>query len=245
MDNTTRTIWLRETDSTNSFLRLHGHEYAEPLVAVVADHQTAGRGQGTNRWESAPGQNVLVSLLTHPQHVAARDQFVLSMAGALAVRDTLSRYADGFSVKWPNDVYHADRKISGTLIETRLSGADIRDCIFGVGINVNQTTFVSDAPNPVSLRQITGRETDRREVVERVVEAFASLLAEVERGEHTAILGRYWDHLYRRRGLYDYEDAAGRFRAEIARVEPTGHLVLRNTQGRERRYAFKEVKYII
>lgn len=245
MDSTVRIIWLRETDSTNSFLRRHGHEYTEPLVAVVADHQTAGRGQGTNRWESAPGQNVLLSLLTHPQHTAARDQFLLSMAGALAVHDTLSRYADGFSVKWPNDVYHADRKISGTLIETRLAGTDIRDCIFGVGININQTAFVSDAPNPVSLRQITGRETSRREVVEQVVDSFARLLADVERGEHTAILERYWDHLYRRRGLYDYEDAAGRFSAEIVRVEPTGHLVLHDTAGRERRYAFKEVKYII
>lgn len=238
-------IRLDEADSTNTYLRQHTAGHDESMLVAVADYQTAGRGQGTNRWESERGRNLLFSLLVRPKGIAARNQFVLSMAGALAVRDALSTYADGMSVKWPNDIYHADRKISGTLIETTLAAGSVRDCIFGIGINVNQRAFVSDAPNPVSLCQIVGHEVSREDVMEQVLQGFDQYLSEVERGEAAAVVSRYNSHLYRHDGLHAYEDAHGRFSASILRVEPTGHLVLSDTAGRERRYAFKEVKYII
>ena len=168
-----RYIYIEEVDSTNHFLRDYQPQ-GEEMTIVYTDYQTAGRGQGTNRWESEQGKNITFSILTHPREVPVTKQFVLSMAGGMAVKDALDIYATGFSVKWPNDIYWHDKKISGTLIETSVSGKCINDCIFGVGVNINQQRFMSDAPNPISLFQILGRETDRMEVLRQIVERFDS-----------------------------------------------------------------------
>lgn len=240
-----RIIKLQSVGSTNDFLREQGHNYTEPMVIAQAEYQSAGRGQGTNRWESASGKNLLFSLLVHPVSVTARRQFVLSMAGSLAVGDALAAYTEDISLKWPNDVYWKDRKISGTLIETALSGNTIEDCIFGVGININQEAFVSDAPNPVSLYQIIHRETDIDDVLTRVLDAFARYYDRVMQGDYDSISRMYHERLYRRDGLHAFSDNDGTFMARISHVESDGHLVLRDTDGRERRYAFKEVNYII
>ncbi len=245
MNSDRRIIKLQSVGSTNDFLREQGHNYTEPMVIAQAGYQSAGRGQGTNRWESAPGKNLLFSLLVHPGSVDVRRQFVLSMAGALAVGDALASYTGGISLKWPNDVYWNDRKISGTLIETTLAGSAIKDCIFGIGINVNQQTFVSDAPNPVSLYQILHRETEIDEVLSRVLDAFAHYYAQVTAGAYGDISRLYHERLYRRDGAYTFRDSEGTFTASISHVEDDGHLVLRDTGGNERRYAFKEINYII
>ena len=147
---------IDETDSTNRWLREHLE-----VDVVVADFQTAGRGCGTNQWEAERGKNLLFSLLLHPHDVQAKDQFRISMAVSIALREMLAQYADGFTVKWPNDIYWRDSKICGILIENRLQGSRIKDSIVGIGLNVNQTKFRSDAPNPVSLCQIVGHEVDR------------------------------------------------------------------------------------
>ena len=143
------------------------------------------------------------------------------------------------------DVYWHDRKISGTLIETAISGRLVKDCIFGTGINVNQRVFRSDAPNPVSLRQITGRDTDINVVLDSVLEAFEGYYAMVLDGEYDRVGRLYHDALYRCTGMHAYSDSDGRFMASVVRVGHDGRLVLRDDAGRERIYAFKEVSYII
>ncbi|MBQ8701772.1 MAG: biotin--[Prevotella sp.] len=237
-------IHLDETDSTNRYLREYEGSGGE-AVAVVADFQTAGRGQGKNRWESERGKNLTFSVRTSPRGVPVQQQFLLSMAIALAVRDTLATYADGMTVKWPNDIYWCDKKISGTLIETTVSGKDIRTCIFGTGININQTEFRSDAPNPVSLRQILNRDVDREAVLRGVLDKLTENLQLLEDGRAGEISCRYMEHLYRREGMFGYRDKGGDFTARIETVEPDGHLVLKTDSGEERRYAFKEVAFRI
>ena len=154
-------IRTAETDSTNRLLREYAGEEGRLMTVLTADYQTAGRGQGGNTWESAPGENLLVSVRLHPQALSASRQYALTEAGALAVRDTAARYAGEASVKWPNDVYVGDRKVSGTLSECDISGTLIKTCTLGIGLNVNQQEFTGDAPNPVSLAQLAGRRIDR------------------------------------------------------------------------------------
>lgn len=227
-------IYIAETDSTNRYLREHP---TTDDVVVTTDYQTAGRGCGSNTWESERGQNLTFSVLIHPTGVEAARQFRLSMAISLAIVDALSCYvAEGLSIKWPNDIYWHDRKLCGILIECTLSGQTIRDCIIGVGLNVNQLRFVSDAPNPVSLRQITGREFDREEVLQRVLGAFDPCGADAD---------RYRSLLYRRVGFHAYCDAQGTFEARLVTVEDDGHLVLEDRRGCRRRYAFKEVQFVL
>lgn len=250
-DTGIRFIYLDETESTNRYcaekLRLPADDSqtVPRLVVVSADYQSAGKGQGMNTWESERGKNLLFSILSHPTWVPVGMQFVISECVAVAILDALSRYSEGFTIKWPNDIYWQDQKICGILIENRLSGGKIADCIIGVGIDVNQQEFHGDAPNPVSLWQILGREVDRRELLEEVVRRIDDNLLMILNGDYATIPTIYAGHLYRNRGFHTYRDVSGEFEAAIVEVEDDGHLVLRDRNGQIRSYAFKEIEFII
>ena len=227
---------------------------AKEIQLVTTDYQTHGHGQVNTVWESARGENLLFSFLFRPQHIAAAEQFFLSEIACLAVAHTLDAYTEGISVKWPNDVYHHDRKICGMLLRHTLSGAQISATLVGIGLNLNQKQFVGDAPNPVSLRQIIGRPVDREEVLCRFAHHFDRLLRAVtppdadERLAQRQHLHReYLRRLYHRDGEHHYvETASGEiFSAHIVDVAPTGQLTLRTTDGRLRHYHFKEVRFVV
>jgi BirA family biotin operon repressor/biotin-[acetyl-CoA-carboxylase] ligase len=225
---------IAETDSTNNWLREHG---GEGNVVVWADYQTAGRGCATNRWESERGQNLTFSMLFHPVQVPVARQFRISMAVSLAICEALGQHIGDLSIKWPNDIYWRDGKICGILIENRIQGSVIRDCIVGIGLNVNQRRFLSDAPNPVSMWQICEHETDREQLLNAILQAFDRQLGQDVRQPYLSML-------YRRKGFHPYADKGGAFMAEMVDVEDDGHLLLRDDDGRQRRYAFKEVSFI-
>lgn len=237
-------IHLDETHSTNDFLRQFEAEQPADITCVTAEFQSSGRGQRGNSWESERGKNLLFSLLVHPS-LSVSHIFSLSEICALSIHDALSAYTDDIEVKWPNDIYWHDKKIAGILIETSLSGKQIADGIIGVGVNINQTEFLSDAPNPVSLQLITGAPTDRDEVLQKIAQHFEDYMAQLHEGDFTSIHERYMAILYRREGFHPYRDEQGCFSAEIADVQPSGHLILRDTEGHDRRYAFKEVEFLI
>ena len=203
-----------------------------------AEYQTAGTGCGSNSWESERGKNLTFSMLIHPTEITAQEQFRITEITSVALCETLERYlGQRVEIKWPNDIYVGDRKICGMLIENRLQGSMIKDCIIGIGLNVNQMQFLSDAPNPVSVKQLTGQETDRAEMLEAFLTAFdAAWTLET-------VSADYRQRLYRRVGRHEFEDSEGRFMAEMVCVEDDGHLVLRDDNGRQRRYAFKEVVF--
>ncbi len=241
---THRIIHLDTVDSTNRYVRELDITEDVDMLVCVADYQTAGRGQGTNTWESERGKNLLFSVKVKPHKVAPAQQFILSEACALALKDVLDTLVDHITLKWPNDIYWNDRKLSGTLIETALAAGGIRQCVFGVGLNVNQHVFHSDAPNPVSLWQILGQETDTDVLLARIIESLSNRLQQVYEGRHLEVEQAYHDALYRREGWYLYRDAHGQFRANIVKVLPDGHLLLRDEEGKERFYAFKEVEFV-
>ncbi len=244
-------IHLHHTDSTNRYVAQADMPPNADLLVVDADYQTAGRGQGTNTWEGAEGCNLLFSVLYYPQRVQANRQYILSMAGALALHDALSTfpdtmpYAGDFSLKWPNDVYYRHSKVSGTLIQTSLHQQSVRRCIWGVGLNVNQQSFHSDAPNPLSLCTIVGHEIDRRLLLGHIVDALVRRLSQVDDGEYDTVSTDYLKVLYRREGWHVYRDVDGQFTARISGVREDGTLLLEDTAGRIRTYAFKEVEYVI
>ena len=236
-------IRLKEIDSTNRFLRELKDEQEDEMVVAVADFQTAGKGQGSHTGESEAGKNLLFSIKVHPRWVPVRQQFLLSMAGAIAIKEALETYVDGITLKWPNDVYWNDKKISGTLIETSIDSKGIKTCIFGIGINVNQEAFHSDAPNPVSLRQILGHEVDKDELLQKVIEGFRRYDELLRRADYMDVSGIYHLSLYRRKGFHRYEDADGDFEGAFVEVEDDGHLILHDKQGVIRSYSFGEVKF--
>lgn len=239
------------TDSTSDSLhRLcndKGDDVSE-FTTLMANYQTKGKGQKGNSWESEKGKNLLFSYVFYPSFITPHRQFVVSQLAALAIKEELDNFAEGFVIKWPNDIYWHDKKICGMLFEVFLQGNGLGRCINGIGLNVNQNVFVSDAPNPVSLKQITGQETDRltllTNIMKRTVDYYERLKEDTEK-TISIISSKYHDSLYRRTGMHSYRDKNGEFMAHILRVEEDGVFVLEDENGYKRRYLFKEVQFIV
>ena len=230
-------IRLSYTASTNDYLL--GLNTDQDLC-VVTDYQSAGKGMGTNTWESEPGKNLLFSILLHPTWLPINRQYLLSMAEAVAIVEVLG---DGFEIKWPNDIYYGDKKLSGTRIDVNLQGSSLKDVIIGTGINVNQEVFLSDAPNPISLKNITGKEHDRDTLLHDILEKFSYYYSLLIQNSKFKIIESYHEHLYRRTGLHTYADKDGTFQAEIVSVAENGIITLRRDDGTLSRYEFKELKF--
>ena len=229
-------MYIKTTHSTNSLMKemLAKGEWPEGEEFVYAGYQTAGRGQTGNGWESEADKNLLCSILLP----ADKNLYFLNIAVSVAVIRLLG---EPFTIKWPNDIYYRDKKISGILLENAIVGSEIKYSIAGIGLNVNQTKFISDAPNPVSLKQITGKEYDIDRMMNDLLKAVREVLVEPEE----TIWSAYKTHLYRREGFWPFEDKNGSFQARIEDILPTGEIVLRDQVGNQRIYHFKQVRYIV
>ena len=222
----------------------------DDMTAVMADFQTAGRGQVGNSWESQDGKNLLISLLHRPMGLDVGLQFYVSMSVSLAIIDVVgpllpSNVRRSLKIKWPNDIYVAQQKLAGILIENRLSGRTISDVIIGIGLNVNQRVFCSDAPNPVSIVNLTGAEYDVYLLAEAVVNSLRRRLRQVAEGDFMMLLQEYLSKLFWADGeLHSFSDANGLFSASITSVAGDGRLTLTDSHGARRSYLFKEVEHI-
>ena len=239
-------IHISETNSTNNYLQsLCSKQKVEELTVVVADFQTSGRGQRGNSWESDSGKNLLFSIVIFPEFLEARRQFLISQIISLAIKEELDTYTTDISIKWPNDIYWKEKKICGMLIENDLMGRNISQSIAGIGININQETFHSFAPNPVSLRQITGKEFDLFEILKNIVLRIQSYYSLLKKGNTESIVCQYEMSLFRKEGMHRFKDANGEFLALIICVEPEGRLILEDEILNKRGYMFKEVEYLL
>ncbi len=246
-------IHLNTTTSTSDDMARLLAEHREQVqegTLIYADFQTAGRGADTNTWESVAGTNLLCHMVLFPDFISPSCQFIVSKTHALGIYDflTLDVGLDPLlvTIKWPNDIYYKDFKISGTIIEGQLSGAGIEFMTFGTGINLNQKKFYSSAPNPISYFQITGKEypvTLAAEMFRRRVMARYMVLAS---GNEDKITADYDAHIYRHTGVHTFLDPlSGPFQASIVEVKIDGSLVLQRTDGSTHAYLFKEVQFVI
>lgn len=240
---------LEEVDSTNSYVSVHASDL-DDMTMVIADRQTAGRGQRGNSWESEPGRNLTFTLLWRPEAMAPRDQFAISEAVALAIVDSLEEFGIDARVKWPNDIYVDDRKIAGILIEHSISPTLIEHSRIGVGLNVNQTIFVSDAPNPVSIKMIDGCEREITHVAAAVGSALRHRLAMCcELNNRHELHREFVQRLWRADGKvypFIHRDSGRRFNASIVSVDPSGPILLRDAEsGVQSSYFFKEIEFIL
>ena len=240
-------VHIEETDSTNRWMKENG----KGEMVVVADYQTAGKGCGSNSWEAERGQNLLFSVMIHPKSLQAKNQFIITQVISVALCKTLESWIrpplapptqEGnteISIKWPNDIYVGDKKICGVLIENRLQGRMIKDTIIGIGLNVNQTEFKSDAPNPVSLKQLIGKDTDREEVLNTFIEQLNVTV------KSATIIADYKARLYRREGKHLFMTKNTTFKASIVDVKDDGRLMLEDEKGVAHLFRFKEVSFVI
>ncbi len=234
-------------DSTNQYAikLLKESSPAEGTIIITYD-QYAGKGQARNKWESAPHKNLTFTTILYPKFLPARKQFLLNQVISLSVFDTLQKYIDkGLSIKWPNDIYVFDKKITGILIQNSLQGSTLQSAIIGVGLNVNQKQFISDAPNPTSMALETGKILDLAIILTTFCQQLEQNYLQLKTNQTPQIQERYLNHLFRFKETAFYRRLDGSiFKGQIKGVTDIGKLIIETVHGAEE-FAFKEVKYIL
>lgn len=234
----------RELDSTNSQLaKLLREMYLPEGTTVRAVHQTAGRGQINNSWESEDGANLTFSTYLSPM-IEPQEQFIMNMAVSLALYDTLTPHLSDLFIKWPNDLFCRDKKLAGILIESVIKGMRIHQTIIGVGLNVNQNKFSDHLPLAASMHMITGQIYDQEELLENFLRYLQSYYLDIKAGKHESIRALYQERLYRKDQMHQYHDGTETFTGSIRGVNELGKLELETEGGAMRTYAFKEVSYL-
>ncbi|WP_186756400.1 biotin--[acetyl-CoA-carboxylase] ligase [Echinicola salinicaeni] len=237
-------IYLTECHSTNDIAAQKIKEgSAKEGSIIVTDKQTKGRGQRGNRWFSEPEVNLTFSLVLSPVFLNAVSHFELNRVVSLAVFDTLSELVDGIKVKWPNDIVHEKQgKLGGILIENSISGKNIDNSIVGMGLNINQVNF--PFPGPTSLAALSGQTYDKWEILGSILSCIEKRYLQLKRDDKERLHSDYWDHLFRKNILSEYEDEYGRFKGKIIGISSEGRLIVEKNNKELNHYAFKEVKFI-
>ena len=237
----------QELTSTNQFA-LNLLATSKPIEGtVISTHtQTGGRGQAGNTWESAAGMNLTLSIILYPTFLLARHQFLLNQAVSLGVLDSLRPFLDaGLSVKWSNDIYIFNKKLAGILIQNTLSGAYMQSSVVGIGLNVNQTEFLSDAPNPSSLALETQNLFHLSEIRQSLFYHIEKWYLHLRASKYDLIRSTYLDNLYLLNKKARFERPNGQqFEGMISGIHPTGKLIIYHGNELEA-FGFKEVKFIV
>ncbi len=238
-------FYCENLPSTNSYAAslLKAKEVPEGYV-IFTNYQSEGRGQAGNKWESEENKNLLISVILYPTMINAVEQFQLSMMISLGICDFLYRYTEAISVKWPNDIYVNDDKIAGILIENSIMGDRIEHTIAGIGININQVKFLSDAPNPVSLANLTGAQYDLTECLNQLTSDLDKRYKYLISGDHDRIKSDYISRLYMHNQWSKFRDLRGIFAGRISGVSSAGKLRVDLKDGRVKEYSFKEIDFI-
>ncbi|MDI3526556.1 MAG: BirA family transcriptional regulator [Tenuifilum sp.] len=242
-----KVIRYKKVTSTNDVCQNLASEGAAHGTVVVSEYQEFGRGQRGNTWESEKSKNLTFSILTRPTFLSVVEQFYLSKITALSVTDWISAYIEKnrVKIKWPNDIYVDDKKIAGILIENSFSTQYINTSIIGIGININQDEFSDEVPNPTSLKIENGNEIDLELCLAEILECFKGRFAMLEQGQNYDIDKDYLNRIYRKDKYFTYLSGTTKFEAKIVGVEPTGELVLQTKSGEVKRFAFKEIGFVI
>ena len=232
-------------DSTNLGARRLVHNQSEkPPFWVLSHDQYAGRGHNKNTWESSPNMNFLGTFIFIPENFEASRQFVISQLVSLGIVKFLELFIDNVKIKWPNDIYFGDDKIAGILIENEIAGANITLSSIGVGVNINQVIFKSEAPNPISLKQISGLDYHLEEVSRLLEENIEHKLKLIQTSKGQ-IENEYLKHLYRFKQFAPYRSDNKWFEARIIGIGEFGELLLEDKSGKVQSFGFKEVEFIL
>lgn len=242
-------IALDTVGSTNDHLsdKIRDGIISEEGTVVVAKKQSAGKGLENNLWESEPGKNLTFSVLLKPRFLKAERQFQITKIISLAVCDYITGHLtnEQVSIKWPNDIYAGNNKIAGILINNTINGKEIVYSIVGIGININQRTFFSDAPNPVSLRHYLNKDLGLNSCLNDVLSNIDSRYQQLKNNETYQIDSDYHNALYRLNGynLFRYNNSI--VSAKITGVTEYGQLQLLQENGLEITCNLKEIEFVI
>lgn len=237
---------FEELDSTNSYAAsfLLSKHPPEGTI-IIAKKQSKGRGQSTNKWESENGKNLTFSIILYPSFINISRQFEISKAISLGVADFLKDHVDGVSIKWPNDIYVGKNKIAGILMEYSIKKNLLTSCIIGIGFNINQDEFLSNAPNPVSLTQLTGKTYDLEQCLSELLKKFNSRYQQLIDNDFIKIDKDYEQRLFQKDILASYSAKGNIFNGKIIGVDESGLLMIEDTEKQVHKFDYKEVSFLV
>ncbi|MBC7426838.1 MAG: biotin--[acetyl-CoA-carboxylase] ligase [Bacteroidia bacterium] len=165
-------IYFKEVDSTNNLaLELCRNRIADHGTIVLAELQTNGKGQLDRNWHSISGLNLTFSVVILQGNDTQTAPFLLNKAIALAVYNVVRKNLEGKTyIKWPNDIYHNGKKISGILIENSFSGQQLQFTIAGIGININENMGLHPDLSATSFYNETHKEANREKILTELCE---------------------------------------------------------------------------
>lgn len=237
------THFVSETTSTNELAKKLFKEKELNLPFIVqTNFQSQGKGQYLKSWESKAGDNLLFSLVIKAPPIDIEKQFDISKAVAVAIRDVLKKITNAkVCIKWPNDIYVDDDKIAGILIENTIVGSEIDTCIIGIGLNVNQTQFSRELPNPTSIKLITNTEVNIDFLKSNIASTIISNLKNLEYSSKI-----YDTYLYRKGELGKFiSNKNSEFLGVIIGIDPIGKLRIRIENNIVETFSNNEIKFVL
>ncbi|MER0439780.1 biotin--[acetyl-CoA-carboxylase] ligase [Emticicia sp. W12TSBA100-4] len=240
------TVYLPSCHSTNDIAAeiIQTKRVFDGTIVITSD-QTAGRGQRGNSWETLPNQNITVSMILKPDFLNIAQQFRLNIAVSLGIYEFLCKYlSDGLTIKWPNDVYVGNRKMGGVLIENTLSGTRIAYSVIGIGLNINQLSFLNDKAISLRLASQCQDDFEIEKLIEQLCECIEKYYLQLKNGHTDVQKKKYLERVFRFGEWHQYEQNGERFFGKIVDVAETGHLMMEI--GEEvKKFDFKEVSFVI
>jgi BirA family transcriptional regulator, biotin operon repressor / biotin---[acetyl-CoA-carboxylase] ligase len=237
-------IQLARVDSTNNYAMAQIHNgLAQHGSTWFTSLQTAGKGQRGKQWKAAEGLNITQTVVLDASAFHLSNPFVLTAIVANACREFFSTYAgDETSIKWPNDLYWRDRKAGGILIENIIRGNKWLWAVIGIGININQTDF-ENLPNPVSLKQITGKTYNSIELGKELCSYMDKHYNQYLKLGFLPALELYNRHLFQRGKKVQLKKDNVVFTCTITEVQENGDLIVADSSWDK--FSFGEVEWIM
>lgn len=239
-------IKLNAIDSTNSYLKkLARKTQLEDQTVVITENQLSGRGQMGNGWVSKEGESLTFSVFKRFEAVLAERQFMISMAVSVGIIETLKNLnVPTISIKWPNDILSAKKKICGILIENILEGSNVKCSVIGIGINVNETEF-PNLPQASSLKLVTGTDFNLDEVLQLILKNVFRKLENLSEMDFSEMKRQYENNLFRKEMVSVFETPEGsRFNGIIKGVSEIGELLVETENVGLQKFQLKEIKLI-
>jgi BirA family transcriptional regulator, biotin operon repressor / biotin---[acetyl-CoA-carboxylase] ligase len=249
--NTRMLLELNSVDSTNKHAMgwikgvalPKGHEEPQHGMAVLAYQQTQGRGQRGKSWLSPAGESMSLSIVLKTDFLRPSQGFQLLCAIAVAAIEVLKTYTgDETKIKWPNDLYWRNRKLGGILIENVVKGSHYSWATSGIGINVKQQQFPDFLSNPVSIKQITGKDQDIKLLALHVQDAVLNAVDLLKKNPDV-FFNRYNQHLFKKQESVTLKKDNIFFETNINGVNEQGELMT-GADG-QTIYKFGEVEWML
>lgn len=215
-------------------------------IIVSCNNQTAGKGQNNNFWESEVGKNVTISFFIKPKnYIDISDQFKISVFVAVSVFEFIKTYIkENVSIKWPNDIYYKNKKIAGILIEHSIELSKLETTLIGIGININQEIFKSDAPNPISLKSITNQTFELEVLIYQLAEILNKNMF-VLKTNYLILKDIYLKNLFHKNTFHSYIYKGDELVAKITDINNYGHLILETNDGTTITCDMNEIKHVL